>query len=101
MKKVLAIILVFAMCLSLCACGVDKTAVDHELQGKWTIASGIGVYVFNDGRFSCTTIVDTRSGSYEISGRKIKLNYDNGVNSKLSYSFNDGVLSIENLTKKG
>ena len=101
MKRTIAMVLVLVLGIALCACGADAAAVDRELQGKWSNASGMAVYNFTNGRFSCSTIIDTRSGSYEISGSKIVLKYDNGVTGELSYTFKNGNLSLENLIKKG
>ena len=100
MKKAISLILMLALCFGLCACGVDTAAVDRELQGKWTNATGMAAYRFDDGRFACATIIDTKEGSYEITNRKIVLNYDNGVTGELSYTFKNGVLSLDGLTKK-
>lgn len=35
MKKVLSMIMVLALCLSLCACGNNKEKVKNSLQGTW------------------------------------------------------------------
>ena len=38
MKKLLAIALVFAMCVSFCACA--KTITEDDLVGKWALSDG-------------------------------------------------------------
>ena len=103
MKKVLSFVLVLALCLSLCAC--FGTTAEKELQGTWEHENGMATYIFFEGRFSCETIVagmslGIKEGSYEISDTAIVLHYDNGVDAELSYTFNSGLLQIENLIKK-
>lgn len=105
MKKTLSLFLALVMCLSLCACG-DTAAIEKALQGKWEPenVSG-GVYTFNDGHFSCETVISglslgPKEGSYKISGNVIKLIYDNGVDAELEFTYKNGTLSIEGLVRE-
>ncbi len=105
MKKTIAIVLALVMCLSLCAC--SKTAsVEKALQGEWAPENNNGgFYVFDDGRFSCETVIaglslGAKEGSYEVTETVIKLSYDNGVEGELSYTYESGDLVLEGLIKR-
>lgn len=101
MKRVIAFALLVAMCLALCACGVDKEAVDRELQGAWGPEDSNATHFFEDGRFAAKVLfLEAREGSYEITGNKIKLHFDNGVDAQIEYTFRDGQLSLDGFVKK-
>ncbi len=106
MKKVFCIGLVLIFCLTLCACGGNMTTIDKQLQGDWEpIGGNGGYYTFDNGRFSCYFYasgvkLETKEGSYEITENYICIKYDNGVNSELKYTFENGELLIEDLYKK-
>lgn len=102
MKKVLSLALVLILCLSLFACAKQPT-VEDELQGSWKNDGSI--WEFNDGRFSSQISIsgvtlDAKEGTYEITDDAIILKYDNGVESELEYTFEDGTLSLDGLTKE-
>ena len=47
MKKIISLFMILGLCLSLCACGVDKEKVEEDLQGTWAYswyASAVGMY---------------------------------------------------------
>lgn len=99
MKKIVALLLLAGLILGLCACGSDTDAVERALQGTWKEKNG--VYKFSDGEFTCEAIVagislGEKAGTYTIKGNTIILNYDNGVEAKLKYTFEEGDLVFEN-----
>ena len=108
MKRAISLLLILAFCLSLCACGkVDTEAVDRQLQGFWvssqdgiTTDSTGSAFLFRNGRFASQAAfegvkLDPKEGDYEITNKVIKLNYDNGVEGKLEYTFKNGELEID------
>ena len=105
MKRTISLLLVFAMLLGLCACGSKNTYyVNEQLQGCWEAYGGIAYYEFSNGRFTCETVISDISlgekpGTYEITDNKIKLLYDNGVKGSIKYTYENGTLTLENLTR--
>lgn len=101
MKRMIVLVLLAAMCLALCACGVDKAAVEQQLQGAWGPEGSSATHYFEDGRFAAKVLIlDPREGSYEITGSKIKLHFDNGVDAEIKYTFRNGELSLDGFVKK-
>ena len=101
MKRMIVLVLLAAMCLALCACGVDKAAVEQQLQGAWGPEDSSATHYFEDGRFAAKVLIlDPREGSYEITGSKIKLHFDNGVDAEIKYTFRNGELSLDGFVKK-
>lgn len=104
MKKFIAIVLLICMIATMCVgCGDPLKKVEKKLEGTWRvdIMQGLSaVYVFEDGRVSCTPTVmgqqmDTNVGSYTVTeDGKIVLNYDNGVNGELLYTFENNTLRV-------
>ena len=105
MKKTISLLLVLALLLGLCACGSKNTYyVDEQLQGSWEAYGGIAHYEFSNGRFTCETIIEglslgVKPGTYKITGSKIKLLYDNGVKGNIKYTYENGSLTLENLSR--
>lgn len=105
MKKALSLILALVMCLSLCACG-GTASIDEALHGKWIAENGDGgIYTFDNGRFTCETVISglnlgAKEGGYKISNNVIKLSYDNGVKSELKFTYENGTLSIDGLLEQ-
>jgi hypothetical protein len=104
-KRFLSILLSIFMLTSLCACG-GANSVEKALQGKWVSESGNGgIYIFDDGHFSCETVISglslgVKEGDYTISDNVIELSYDNGVEGKLEFTYENGELSIDGLVKQ-
>lgn len=103
MKKFIAITLLIVMIATMCVgCGDPLKKVEKKLEGTWrvTVTDQISaIYVFEDGRVSCTPILmgtqmDPNVGSYTVVEGKIMLNYDNGVEGSLTYTFESNKLRV-------
>lgn len=105
MKKIFSFILMVAMCMSLCACS-STASIEEALHGKWMAENGDGgIYMFDNGRFTCETVISglnlgVKEGDYKISNNIIKLSYDNGVESELKFTYENGILSIDGLLEQ-
>lgn len=89
MKKLLAIALVFAMCVSFCACA--KTITEDDLVGKWALSDGdyeISIQFTDKGTFGFAYVeysggniseFESGNGEFEINGKKATLTF-NGSN---------------------
>lgn len=102
MKKIVAMMLALAMCLSLCACGGNPYAeVEEALQGEWTYTHRYGdsVYTFNDGTVVCKGntlgVEHTSAGTYEIGDHAIHITYENGIEAVFEYIYENGELSLK------
>lgn len=117
MKKLIALLMALVMCLSLCACGIGtkngKEAIKNELNGVYMTAwpydhyaSDVGqhchmTYVFGNDYIHSYWVNDEapdknskRSGTYQIKGKEIILQYDDGGAHSFAYSYQDGVLDL-------
>ncbi len=103
MKKNITYLLLFALVLatfSACANESNLKEVEDALQGKWENDGG-AYFVFDNGSFTRVLGIpglpsNTAEGTYEIKKSKIIVNYDNGVEGELEYSFEDGNLILDN-----
>lgn len=43
MKKIIVLLLAFIIAFTMCACGVDTSVIDDELQGTWLWISDTGL----------------------------------------------------------
>lgn len=99
-KALVAVVMICAICLSLCACGV----VEKTFVGTWS-----GSYEYNgntfakafvldeDGNYTEVTmkngsLYDTESGTYEVKGIKLLLHEDGNTGTSTPYSIRLGKL---------
>jgi len=109
-KKVLVISFILSIILGLSGCGAKKgmdenevRKIDKMLQGTWTLSTSEevqGEYVFKNGHVSVTAIVmglalDPNEGNYTIDNSVIKIVYDNGVETEVSYVYENDQLELE------
>ena len=105
MKRTLSIITMLFICLTLCSCS-NSASVENALQGTWISENGDGgIYIFDNGNFSCETVISgmslgAKEGKYKISSNTIKLSYDNGVDAELEFIYKNGILSIDGLSEQ-
>lgn len=104
MKKLVAVLLVVVMLLSLCACGADTGEVNAALQGTWRGVTGAVTtqYKFGDGKFESSVVaagisMGGNAGTYEITGSKIMLRFNDGRTDKIPYKFKNGTLTLNTL----
>jgi len=101
MKRTIALILALVLCFGLCACS-GTMFVERKLQGEWD--SALGVYTFTDGKFTLENLVTTVEGTYEVHEDIIELDFDLaldlGLDADLNYTYEDGNLEIDGLTKR-
>lgn len=105
MKKLYVILIVIALMLSLCACGqIDTEAIEKELFGIWSYYNVMpegtfeSAYIFAKGEVACMTKIggfeNTSEGVYTIEKDEIKIEYENGIVTGLSYTFQDDELRL-------
>lgn len=113
MKKIVsivALVVLFSLCLSLCACGIEKKDVVGTWGGSYTYEGNsfsVGLALTDGGDYAKVTykngsLKSEESGTYEIDGRKVKLHPDGNKNSTTEYKYKDGTLENNGhkLTKK-
>ena len=103
MRKIrlfIAAILICAVCLSLCACGLKKS----DAVGVWS-----GTYTYNGNQFSCGFVLDqdgsyakitykngslssSETGTYEVKGGKVILHKDGKSGVSTEYKYKGGNL---------
>ena len=100
MKSLIAVILVCAICLTLCACGIKK----EDAIGTW-----VGSYVYNgnqftraftlsaDGTYAEVTYKNgefssTETGTYEVKGGKVILHENGNMGISTTYKYKGGAL---------
>ena len=100
-KKIGALLLIVAMCLSFCACGNKTNDVENALQGSWVAEwSAMGkklnrYYIFNGNTYTTggTAIfgeIATEKGTFEIKDSTIVLTPDDGSEeSTIDYTYNE------------
>ena len=99
-KSLVAVVMVCAICLSLCACGIsEKSAV-----GTWS-----GEYDYNGNHFARTFVLDedgnytevttkngelydTETGTYEVKIGKVLLHEDGNTDTSTPYTYRFGKL---------
>lgn len=99
-KILVAAMLICAVCLSLCACGISKA----EAVGTWS-----GSYVYNGNLFSRAFVLaadgtyseatykngsfsDSEIGTYEVKGGKVILHEDGNMGVATEYKYKGGKL---------
>lgn len=98
-RRLLALLMVCAMCVSLCSCGVSEADVvgtwnseytyDGVLINKTVMFKEDGSYrevVYRDGRYA-----RTEGGTYEINGRKVIATSDR-TKASTTYKYRGGTL---------
>ena len=100
-KKIGALLLIVAMCLSFCACGNKTNDVENALQGSWVAEwSAMGkklnrYYIFNGNTYTTggTAVfgeIATKKGTFEIKDSTIVLTPDDGSEeSSIDYTYNE------------
>lgn len=100
MKIVLAAVLLLALCLTLCACGISK----KEAVGTWA-----GSYVYNGNQFARSFVLSedgtyvevvlkngdfssTEEGTYEVKGGKVILHENGNTGISTVYKYKGGNL---------
>lgn len=101
MKKYIAVLMVFVMVCSLCACGNKTDDIQDALQGTWEaswIAFGKNIsreYVFKGNTYTTSGVsidgaIDPETGTIEIEESVIHTIPDDGSDGKdLEYSYNE------------
>lgn len=99
-KRLTAIILVFAICVCLTACGISK----EDAVGTWS-----GTYEYNGNLFAVAFVLDAdgdyakatykngslssiEEGTWEIDGGKVVLHKDGNTGVSVIYSYKNGAL---------
>lgn len=100
LNSIAALVVLFSLCLSLCACGIEK----KEVVGTWT-----GSYTYEGNSFTVVIVLtdgDTyakatrknggtpkmESGTYELDGRTLVLHPNGDKSSATEYKYKSGTL---------
>lgn len=99
-KSIVAVVMVCALCLSLCACGLSEKGVAGTWSGEYDYNGNHFARVFVlDGNGNYTEVTqkngefyDSETGTYEIKGGKLLLHENGDTNTSTPYKYKFGKL---------